>query len=62
MIKILTISGYMLIRRENLVSVAPRTSLKGTKYVACIDTGVSYEYWEVSFEEYERLVTLYGER
>lgn len=62
MISILTINGYMLIKKENLISVSPRVSVNGTIYVACIDTGLSREYWEITCPEYERLLTLYGER
>ena len=61
MIKILTVSGYMLIKRDNLLSITPRNTSKNTIYVACIDNGTGYEYWEVSYQEYVRLVFLYGD-
>lgn len=61
MIKILTLHGYMIIKRENFISITPRMTSKGTIYVSCIDNGTGYEYWEVSYQEYERLVSLYGD-
>lgn len=60
MIKILTVNGYMLIKKENLVSITPRTTAVGTIYVVCINNGLGYEYWEVTYREYENLVSLYG--